>query len=253
MTEDNQYLDQKEMNVVDHLSELRNRLIVTAIFFIILFVVGFVYRNTIYSFFAKDIPFELNITSPGDIIWIWLMMAGLFAIIGTIPVLSLQIWLFVKPGLTPKERRISATYIPAISLLFIGGLIFGYFMFIKLILPFLLSLNDGAFNELFTVEKYFRFLFRMVIPFALLFEIPMIIMFLTSIELITPNTLKKYRKYAYFGLLVVAALVTPPDIVLHLVVSVPLFLLYELSIYLSAGVYRRKQKRLLESEQGGGV
>lgn len=250
MSQDHEYINQKEMNVVDHLSELRNRLIITAIFFIILFITAFTLRDVIYGFFEQSIEFDLYITSPGDIIWVYLMMSGLVAIIGTLPILSLQIWLFIKPGLTASERRISVTYIPAVFLLFVGGLVFGYFMFINLILPFLLSLNDGMFTELFTVEKYFRFLFQIIIPFAILFEIPIIIMFLTSLEIITPQFLKKFRKYAYFVLLIVAALVTPPDIILQIVVAVPLFLLYELSIYLSASVYRKKQKRLLQAEQG---
>lgn len=251
MSQDQEYINQKEMNVVDHLSELRNRLIVTAIIFVILFIVGFSYRKVIYGFFEKAIEFDLVITSPGDILWVYLMMAGLVAIIGTLPVLSLQLWLFIKPGLTQTERRVSVTYIPVIFLLFVGGLVFGYYMFISLILPFLLSLNDGMFVELFTVEKYFRFMFRISLPFALLFEIPIVIMFLTSLEIITPHFLKKFRKYAYFILLIVAALITPPDVILQIVVAIPLFLLYELSIYLSVGVYRKKQKRLLETQQQG--
>src|SRR5699024_9749071 len=104
-------------------------------------IIGFIYVKDIYSFFIKDVHFDLNITSPGDIIWIYFTMAGLVALIATIPIISLQIWLFIKPGLTVKEQRASLTYIPAIFILFISGLVFGYLVFIKLILPFLLSLN----------------------------------------------------------------------------------------------------------------
>lgn len=232
-----------EMNVVDHLSELRNRLIITAVFFIISFVVSFIYVKDIYRFFEKDIDFVLNITSPGDTIWIYFTIAGLMAIVVTLPILCLQIWLFVKPGLTKSEQKVSLAYIPAVFLLFIFGLVFGYFIFIQLILPFLLSLNDGMFNELFTVDKYFRFMFRLTLPFAILFEIPVITMFLTSIGLLTPQFLKKYRKYAYFILLIVGALVTPPDVVLQIVVAVPLMLLYEVSIHLSTVVYRKKLRK----------
>lgn len=242
MSEETQATNEKEMNVVGHLAELRNRLIVTAVFFIVFFIFAFVFVEDIYHFFEKDIDFELNITSPGDIIWIYFSIAGLTAIIGTLPVLSLQLWLFIKPGLTTSERKASASYIPAIFILFVVGLAFGYIMFIKLILPFLLSLNNGMFNELFTVEKYFRFLLHVTLPFAILFEIPIIIMFLTSLGILTPAFLRKMRKYAYFILLIVGALVTPPDIVLQLVVAIPLFVLYEISIYLSKIVYKKKQQ-----------
>jgi len=123
------------------------------------------------------------------------------------------------------------------------GLVFGYFLFIQLIVPFLLSLNDGMFNELFTVDKYFKFMFKVLIPFALIFEIPIVSMFLTSLGIINAMTLRKIRKYAYLILLVVGALITPPDIFLQLIVALPLFILYEISIYLSAFVERRKQRK----------
>lgn len=233
----------KEMNLVGHLSELRNRLIVTGVFFILFFILGFVFIKDIYGFFESDIDFKLTVTSPADIIWIYITMAALIGLIGTLPILCLQLWLFIKPALSKKERRISLSYIPTVFLLFVIGLVFGYLLFIKLILPFLLSLNDGMFNELFTVEKYFRFLFRVTIPFALLFEIPIIMMFLTSLGIVNPTSLRKMRKYAYLILLIVGAVVTPPDIFLQLVVAAPLFVLYEISILLSAYVERKKIRR----------
>src|SRR5690625_1251167 len=162
---------EKDMNVTSHLSELRNTRINTAILFVLLFIAGFIFVKDIYGLFVNDLDFVLNVTSPGDIFWIYFTMAGLIAIIGTLPVLCLQVWLFIKPGLTPTERKASLPYIPAIFLLFIGGLTFGYFIFIKLILPFLLSLNDGMFNEIFTVDKYFKFLLNYNLHFVFIFYI----------------------------------------------------------------------------------
>lgn len=235
--------DEKEMNIVGHLSELRTRLLVTGIFFIIFFIIGFIYIKDIYGFFEQDFDFKLTVTSPGDIIWIYFTLAGVIALIGTLPVLSLQLWLFVRPGLTQSERKASLSYIPAIFILFVVGLVFGYLMFVKLILPFLLSLNDGMFNELFTVDRYFRFLLRVTLPFAFLFELPIVLMFLTSLGIITPDFLRKIRKYAYFVLLVIAAIITPPDLMLHLFVTVPLVIIYEISISLANIVYKKKLKR----------
>lgn len=246
----NKQLNQeKDMNLTGHLSELRNRLIVTALIFVLLFIAGFVFVKDIYNFFVHDLSFDLNVTSPGDIIWIYFSMAGLIAVIGTLPVLCLQVWLFIKPGLTSNERKASLPYIPAVFLLFLAGLAFGYFIFIKLILPFLLSLNDGMFNELFTVDRYFKFLLRVTLPFALLFEIPIVAMFLTSLGIITPDFMKKTRKYAYLILVIVGAAVTPPDFILQIVVAIPLFILYEISIYLSAAIYRKKQRKHKEFMQ----
>ncbi|ASK63390.1 twin-arginine translocase subunit TatC [Virgibacillus phasianinus] len=243
MSEEEQNLLEKEMNVTGHLSELRNRLIVTAIFFVIFFIVGFIYVKDIYGFFVNDLDFTLNVISPGEIIWIYFSMAGLVALVGTIPILCLQIWLFIKPGLTPNEQKASLAYIPAIFILFIIGLTFGYILFIKLILPFLLSLNEGMFNELFTVDKYFKFMLHVTIPFAILFEIPIIAMFLTSLGIITPDYMRKVRKYAYFILVIIGTIVTPPDFVLQTIVAVPLIILYEISIYCSRAVYKKKLKK----------
>lgn len=236
-------IEEKEMNLVDHLSELRNRLIVTALFFIGFFIVGFIYIRDIYWFFVNDIDLELTAISPTEIIWIYFSMAGLVAIVGTIPLLTYQIWAFVKPGLLPHERKATIGYIPVVFLLFIGGLIFGYFVFVELIMPFLLSLNDGMFNIMFTVDRYFSFLFRVTVPFALLFELPIIVMFLTSLGILTPDFMIKNRKYAYFGLIIIGVLITPPEFVLQLVVAVPLILLYEIGVQLSKIVYKRKLKK----------
>lgn len=242
MVEKNQS-EEKEMNLVDHLAELRNRLIVTALFFIAFFIVGFIYIKDIYWFFVNDIDLELTAISPTEIIWIYFSMAGIVAIVGTIPILTYQIWAFVKPGLLPHERKATIGYIPAIFLLFIGGLVFGYYIFVELIMPFLLSLNDGMFNIMFTVDRYFKFLLRITVPIAILFELPIIVMFLTSLGILTPDFMIKNRKYAYFGLIVAGVLLTPPDFVLQLVVAVPLIVLYEISLQLAKIVYRKKLKK----------
>lgn len=238
----------KEMHMVDHLSELRRRIIWTAIVFIIFFAIGFIYVRDIYGFFVNDLNFTLNVISPGEIIWIYFTMASLVGLIATIPFLCLQIWLFIKPGLTKHEQKVSLSYIPATFLLFIAGLTFGYYIFTGLILPFLLSLNDGMFNELFTVDRYFKFLLRVTLPFAVLFEIPVITMFLTSLGVLTPDFMRKTRKYAYLILVVIGTIISPPDFVLQLVVAIPLIVLYEVSIFVSTFVYRKKLKKQKEVE-----
>ncbi|TFJ93881.1 twin-arginine translocase subunit TatC [Lentibacillus salicampi] len=243
MSEEQQFDYEKEMNVVGHLSELRNRLIVTAVFFIILFVIGFMYVDIIYGFIEDDLPFKLSVTGLTDLISVYLTLAGVVAMIGTLPILCLQVWLFIRPGLTKPERNATLMYVPVSFLLFIAGILFGYLIFVELIIPFLLSLNDGMFNEIFTYDRYFKLLFRIVIPFALFFEIPIIVMFLTRLGIMTPDFMRRTRKYAYLILVIIGAFITPPDFMLQLVAIVPLIILYEISIYLSGIVYRKKLKK----------
>ena len=242
-------LNEKAMDVTGHLTELRNRLMVTAFVFVVFFILGFIYREEVYSFFAKDVHIKLNITSPLETVWIFFSIAGLVAIVATLPVLALQLWLFIKPGLKKNERRATLLYVPVIFLLFGLGLVAGYLSFTQLIFPFLIALNDGLFNEIFTVERYFRILFHTMIIFAFVFELPIVMMFLTSLGIITPDFLKRTRKYAYFILLLISGLITPPDVILQIVVAIPLILLYEISIILASYAYKKRMKRQEEIVQ----
>jgi sec-independent protein translocase protein TatC len=238
-------MEDNELQLVDHLEELRKRIIISAIAFIIFFIVGFVYVTDIYKWFVKDL--KLMVLGPSDIIWIYFMIATVIAIAGTIPVLAVQIWLFVRPALKPVERKITLSYVPALFLLFISGLAFGYFVIFPMVLKFLVNLGDGMFVTNFTAERYFQFIMNMTLPFGVLFELPVVVMFLTSLGIINPILLSKIRKYAYFALIIIAVVITPPDFMSDFVVTIPLLLLYELSINLSKFVYRKKLK--LQSQE----
>ncbi|WP_331279649.1 twin-arginine translocase subunit TatC [Oceanobacillus salinisoli] len=237
------HVNNHEMDVVGHLTELRNRIIITLIFFALFFLVGFLFVEDIYSFFISDTEIDLIVISPSEIIWIYFRMAGLVALTGIIPVLAYEVWAFVKPGLTKRERKISLLYIPFLFLLFLGGLVFGYTVFVKLIFPFILSLSEGMFEVMLTVDRYFKFLFRITVPFAILFELPIVAMFLTTLGILTPDYMKRIRKYAYFVLIVLCTMLTPPDLFLPIIVSLPLILLYEVSIQLSKLVWAKKQEQ----------
>src|SRR5690625_7685861 len=107
------------MNLVGYLAELRNRLIVTGVFFVLFFIIGFVFIKEIYGFFESDIDFKLTVTSPGDIIWIYITMAAIIGLIGTLPVFCLHLWLFIKVVLSKLERRVSLSYIFSVILVFL--------------------------------------------------------------------------------------------------------------------------------------
>ncbi|MCQ6277814.1 twin-arginine translocase subunit TatC [Bacillus sp. EB600] len=233
-------MEDKELQLTEHLEELRKRIIISAIAFIIFFIVGFIYCVDIYKWFVKGLDVKLLVLGPSDIIWIYFMLATVVAIVGTIPVLALQIWLFVRPALRPSERKVTLTYIPALFFLFIMGLAFGYFVIFPMVYKFLVNLGADMFVANFTAERYFRFIMNMTLPFGVLFELPVVVMFLTSLGIINPFVLAKIRKYAYFVLIIIAVVITPPDFMSDFVVTIPLLLLYEISINLSKIVYKRK-------------
>ena len=239
----------KELNMVDHLDELRKRLIISAIAFILFFMIAFIFVEEIYQWLVRDLDMKLIVLGPTDILWIYFIIAGVIAIAASIPVITFQVWSFVKPGLLPHERKTTLQYIPALFLLFILGICFGYYVIFPTVLTFLIGLGGEMFMTSFTAEKYFRFLINMTLPFAFLFELPAIAMFLTSIGILNPYGLAKVRKYAYFILVVIAVLLSPPDFISDILVAIPLLLLYEISISLSKFVYKRRQKRLENSEE----
>lgn len=232
-----------DMSLVSHLEELRKRIMWIVAAFLISFIVGFIFVQDIYDWFVQDLEFKLTILGPSDIIWIYFKLAGITAIAGTIPMLVFQIWLFIKPALTARERRLTLSYIPASFALFVGGLAFGYFIIFPSIFTFLMGLNDGMFDTMFTIDKYFNFMIRTTLPFSFLFELPVVVMFLTSLGILTPDKLKTMRKYAYFVLIIIAAMISPPDFIAQILVAVPLVVLYEISIVLSRFVYRKKKSK----------
>lgn len=236
-------MEDKELNVVDHLDELRKRLIISVVAFFVFFIAGFMYVEEIYKWLVRDLEVKLIVLGPSDIVWVYFMLASIVAIAGTIPVLALQLWLFVKPALMPNERKITLSYIPALFILFIAGLSFGYFVIFPTVLGFLVELGQGMMETNFTAEKYFRFIMHMTLPFGILFELPVVTMFLTSLGIINPYVLTKIRKYAYFVLVVISVVISPPDLMSDILVTIPLLFLYEVSINLSKIVYKRKLKK----------
>ena len=232
------------MRLVQHFEELRKRIIITLIVFVLSLVIALVFVQEIYHVIVQDLPFKLALLGPSDILLVYLMIASIVAITATIPVAAHQAWMYVRPALTPKERRVTIAYIPALFILFILGISFGYFILCPLVLKFLMSLSNDMFTSFFTTEKYFRFLLHMTLPFGFLFELPVVIMFLTSLGIINPYRLQKIRKYAYFMLIVVSVLITPPDFLSDILVIIPLLLLYESSISLSKFVYKRQHKEV---------
>ncbi|SFE60528.1 twin-arginine translocase subunit TatC [Alteribacillus iranensis] len=234
-------MEESTFNMVEELSELRKRILITVGIFLLFFIGAFVFVRDIYEWLVKDLPVPLAVLGPSEILWVYVMLASVAAITAVIPVAAYQVWRFVSPALTEKERKVSITYIPALFLLFIGGISFGYFVLFPIVLQFLMSLSDDLFTTFFTTEKYFRFLMQMTLPFGFLFELPLVIMFLTSLGILNPERLRKSRKYAYFGLVVVSVLITPPDFLSDVLVIIPLFFLFECSLLLSNVIYKRKQ------------
>lgn len=235
------------MNLVEHLGELRKRIIIIIIAFIVFLCLSFIFVQDIHQFLVKDLDDKLALLGPGDILWIYMMIAGVVAIAATIPIAAFQVWKFVKPALKKEEQKATLAFIPGIFLLFLLGISFGYFILFPIVLSFLENLAGEQFEAFFTVDKYFSFMINLTLPFGFLFEMPAVIMFLTKLGIINPHRLVKARKISYFVLMIISVVISPPDLVSDVLVIVPLLILYEFSITLSKIVFRKKTEILKEA------
>lgn len=245
-------MSRQDMTIAEHIGELRKRLILVVAFFFFAMVAGFFLAEPLIRYLqhadeAKELT--MNAFRVTDPLKIYFQVAFVIGVILTSPVILYQLWAFISPGLLDKERKVTLSYIPISVLLFLAGLSFSYFILFPYIIHFMVNLS-GELNieQVIGINEYFQFLFQITIPFGFLFQLPVVTLFFTRLGLITPLFLSKIRRYAYFALLVIAALITPPDVMSHLMVTVPLFILYEISIWISKFGYKKAQAAEREAE-----
>ncbi|GIO28639.1 twin-arginine translocase subunit TatC [Ornithinibacillus bavariensis] len=239
-----------DMTFLEHLTELRRRLLIVAIVFIFSFIFGYVISPTILEF-IRDYTFpdniEWNVFNFTDGFMIYLKCSILVSSFCTIPVFVYELWRFIKPGLTRKEARATFFYIPSSFLLFGIGVSFSFFILFPMVLNFMSSINHniGA-TETYGISQYFTLLFNIVFPVSIIFELPVIVMLLSRIGILSPDRLKKARKVSYFILVIIGVSLTPPDFVSDILVIIPLILLFEFSIQISGWSIKRRNKNLLK-------
>ncbi|NMO95907.1 twin-arginine translocase subunit TatC [Paenibacillus lemnae] len=245
----NRKADPNAQSAVQHLEELRRRLITIFTAFIVSMAAALLGVEHIYNWLVRNLDQKLVLLGPSDVIWVYMVLSGVVGVIITLPIAAYQIWKFVQPAVPDASSRSVRLVIPLISIQFILGISFGYFVLFPMVLEFMERMADRGFETMYTAQKYFAFLVHMTVPFGVLFEMPVVIVFLTKLGILNPERLAKSRKMAYFLLCIIAVTITPPDIMSDLIVIVPLFLLYELSIGISKAVYT-KHLRLTQAGNG---
>ena len=236
----------KELTVIEHMEELRKRLFFVAIFFVIALFIGFytakpIIRSIQRSYLANN--FSMNAFSPADPLTVYLQMTMVVAAVIVSPILLYQLWAFITPGLHETERKATLKYIPYAFLLGMGGMAFAYFVLFPFIMRFMNDLSsDLNITQTIGINEYFAFLFKLVVPFGLLFQLPVVTLFVARLGVLNPSLMVKFRKYAYFALIVISVLLAPPDVVSNVIIAIPLFILYEVSIVISRIGYKKYEK-----------
>ncbi|MFC4811688.1 twin-arginine translocase subunit TatC [Paenibacillus sp. GCM10023250] len=247
-------MSEETMSILGHLSELRTR--IWRILAVVLASLGVgLYVSPKVLRYLKSVPpgseMTWNVFSPWDGIRMYMTIAVAFALLVSLPFILFQLWGFVKKGLHPAERAAALRYVPYSVLCFLIGIAFGYRIVFPMSYAFTSRITRSMeLVETYGVAQYFGFMFNIILPLAIAFELPVVVMFLTKIGVLTPAALHKMRRYAYLILVVVASLISPPELISHLMVFVPLVLLYEISVLLSRVVYGRRRSAAMAEASG---
>lgn len=242
------------MSLMEHLGELRRRIFIVMLALIAGLVLGLFFAKPMYGYLtateqAKEIG-GFHTFSLWDGIGIYMKFAFIIALIPVVPLAFYQLWAFVKPALRKHEQKAALRYVPYALLMLLLGISFSYFVVFPMAFTFTTEISKSlGLEETYGIVQYLTFLVNIVVPISLLFELPLLLMFLTAIRILTPSGLRKMRRVAYFVMLVIGVTVTPPDVVSDVLVAVPLILLYELSILMCARIYRKQQQKAAEFEQ----
>ncbi|CAH0334923.1 Sec-independent protein translocase protein TatCy [Flavobacterium sp. CECT 9288] len=262
-----------EMSFLDHLEELRWLLVRSTIAVLILATVAFLISDYIfdviifgptkadfitYRFFCdlssqlgnselicvKEMPFIIqNTNMEGQInVLIWSCVTAGFIL--SFPFILWEVWKFISPALYESEKKHAKLFIFSSSMLFFIGVLFGYYVIVPMSVNFFatFTVSNVVINQ-FSIDSYIGMVKTSVIACGLFFELPIIIYFLTKVGLVTPEFLRKYWKYAVIIILFVAAIVTPPDVVSQIIVTIPMLIIYEASILISKIVVKNQNKQ----------
>ncbi|MDY6879927.1 MAG: twin-arginine translocase subunit TatC [Desulfatiglans sp.] len=230
---------QERQPFLGHLEELRKRLIACAVAAGIGFVVAYFFSEKLFHLLimplTKVMPEgdPLIFTNLPEMFITYIKVSLITGILAAAPVIFYELWMFVAPGLYEKEKKHVVPFVISSTLLFVGGALFGYFVVFPFGFKFFMGFTNEYVKALPSVKQYFGFSIKLLLAFGLVFELPVVIFFLTKIGVITTDLLKRKRKYAILLTFAVAAILTPPDVVTQFMMAGPLILLYEIGILVS--------------------
>lgn len=257
--------EEKKMSFLDHLEELRWRLVKSSIAIFVVAIVFWSYQEWImeniflamsksnfisfrvfcqyFGVCVDEIPVKMQSTTVSGQFSYALMMSLLGGVVFAFPFVFYQLWAFVKPGLKLNEKTVARGIVFYVSLLFFLGILFGYFIVAPLCIQFFGAYKiSSEIENIFTISSYMSTVISTVFYSGLLFLLPVVSYLLTKLGVITPSFLKKYRKHAIVGILILAAIITPPDLISQVIVSIPIVILYEIGILVASRVEKNKSK-----------
>jgi sec-independent protein translocase protein TatC len=221
-----------ELTIVEHLIELRQRLTRSAIALVVGTIIGLIFSQQIFDFLKGPAPADFRpvFIEMTEMFTTYFKVAFMTGLAIASPVIVWQVFAFVGPGLTRRERRYVFTFLPIATVFFVAGMAFAYFVVLPFATRYLLSFSIDAAPEI-RIGNYIGFVTTFMLWIGAAFETPLIIFLLAKVNLVTVQRLAKYRKYAILAVFIIAAAITPtPDPFNQTLVAIPLYLLYELGV-----------------------
>ncbi len=245
--ETTQATEDNKMSLTDHLMELRKRLSRSLIALGIGFLVCYYFKESIFEIITRPLTRVLAknsyliYTGLTEAFFTYMKIAFFAALIITSPFILYQIWKFISPGLLPREKKYVVPFVISSSFLFIGGIVFGYFIVLPTAFEFFVSFNNEYLKAMLSFKDYLSLFVTFLLGFGISFELPIFIFFLTKIGIVNAQMLSKQRRYAILIIFLVAAVLTPsPDALSQILMAIPLMFLYEISIFVSKFAEKKK-------------
>jgi sec-independent protein translocase protein TatC len=239
-TETTEINEEHKMSLTEHLVELRKRLTRSLIALGVGFCVCYYFKDFIFEIITRPLTKVLPkssyliYTGLTEAFFTYMKVAFFAALIITSPFILYQTWKFISPGLFPKEKKYVAPFVFFSTLLFVSGVVFGYFIVLPTAFEFFVSFNNEYLRAMLSFQDYLSLFVTFLLGFGVSFELPVFIFFLTKLRIVNAKMLSKQRRYAILVIFVVAAVLTPsPDALSQILMAIPLMILYEISIFVS--------------------
>ena len=227
-----------KLNFIEHLSELRNRIIKSIIFIFICSVFIYNYIDILLAILVKPVG-KLVFIAPREAFIANIKIAFFAGLFLSSPFVLYQVWRFISVALKRNEKKYALIFGLLSFVLFILGCIFGYFIIVPIGINFLLGFSSDFVSPMITISRYVSFVGTLTFAFSLVFQLPLIILFLTKIGIVTPKFLSSRRREMLVFIFILAAVLTPPDVITQALMALPLIVLYELGIIFSKIAYRK--------------
>ncbi len=227
-----------EMTFLEHLEEMRWRIIKALAAVLGIAVLAFIESDLIMGLLTRpaeqlEIPVQLQAIRVSDLFMVQIIASFLTGLVLATPVILYQLWRFIRPALEKPTRTTGFWVVVAGTLLFVTGVLFGYLVILPFSLRFFSSLGDGSVASNYSIQAYFGYVAWILLSAGLIFQLPVISFILTRVGLLTPEFLRHYRKFALIGILVLSAILTPPDPLSQILMAIPLLGLYEVAVLIS--------------------